>query len=386
VYADVAFIIDLPSMSTSSLDSSACGDGQAVPPHQHALCLDDLITRPPMHLSHGALREHLADRTVLVTGAGGSIGTELSRQLQSHHPARLVLVDVSEYNLFGLEHTLPETPTPVSFCLADVRDASAMNALFAKYRPDAVLHAAAYKHVPLMERHPVAAFCNNTLTTTQLLRQSTQHGVAQFVLISTDKAVEPASVLGTTKQLAEWAVRHATDAVNAHIVRFGNVFGSRGSVVPRFLQQLADGTPLTVTHPEMERYFMTAHEASALTLQTLLLDDAPIYALKMGDPVRIQWLAEEMIRRFGPPGPPSDHIVYTGRRPGEKLSETLQAPAETTQATEHPRILGLHGTCPIQAQALARRLSRLADLADAHAVGPLRQALLTNDTVAADAA
>jgi FlaA1/EpsC-like NDP-sugar epimerase len=339
-----------------------------------------------MHLSHDALRAHLADRTVLVTGAGGSIGTELSRQLLSLRPAALVLVDVSEHNLFGLEHALPETATPVSFCLADVRAADGMNALFTRHQPDVVLHAAAYKHVPLMERHPVAAFRNNTLTTTQLLHQSVRHNVAQFVLISTDKAVAPVSVLGATKQLAEWAVRHAPDPVNAHIVRFGNVFGSRGSVVPRFLQQLADGKPLTVTHPEMERYFMTAHEASALTLQTLLLNDAPMYALKMGDPVRIQWLAEELIRRFGAPGPTADSIVYTGRRPGEKLAETLRAPAETVRATGHPRVLGLHGACPIQQQALEHHLSRLADLADAHANAALRRELLTNGAIAADAA
>lgn len=373
-------------MSSPAPNSSPRGAGRSLPPDRLALDLDDLIPRPPMHLAHEALQEHLADRTVLVTGAGGSIGTELSHQLLSLRPAALVLVDVSEHNLFALEHALPETVTPVSFCLADVRAAGAMNALFTRHQPDVVLHAAAYKHVPLMERHPVAAFRNNTLTTTQLLRQSIRHGVAQFVLISTDKAVAPVSVLGATKQLAEWAVRHAPDTVNVHIVRFGNVFGSRGSVVPRFLQQVADGKPLTVTHPKMERYFMTAHEAGALTLQTLLLDDAPVYALKMGDPVRIQWLAEELLRRFGASEPTADSIVYTGRRPGEKLVETLRAPAETMRATEHPRVLGLHGACPIQQQALERRLSRLTDLADAHANAALRQALLTNDAVAADAA
>jgi FlaA1/EpsC-like NDP-sugar epimerase len=339
-----------------------------------------------MHLTRSALQNYLADRTVLVTGAGGSIGTELSRQLLSLQPAGLVLVDVSEHNLFALQHGLSDGASPVSFCLANVQDSDAMEALFATHQPDVVLHAAAYKHVPLLEQHPIAALRNNTLTTTQLLQQCTRHGVDQFVLISTDKAVEPVSVLGATKQLAEWAVRHAPDSLHCKIVRFGNVFGSRGSVVPLFLRQLANGDPLTVTHPDMERYFMTALEASALTLQTLLLDAAPTYALKMGAPVRIQWLAEELLRRFGPTGLPADHIVYTGRRPGEKLKETLHAPSETVSTTEHPRILGLRGACPRSVSALRDRIDQLTELANTCAANDLRHALVVSDSVSADAA
>lgn len=330
-----------------------------------------------MHLAREALRTYLAERTVLVTGAGGSIGTELTQQLQALQPAYLVLVDRSEHNLFTLEQRLPPSDR-TTFCLADVGHTEAMGALFAAHQPDVVLHAAAYKHVPLMERHPAAAFRNNTLATMRLLRLSAQHRIEQFVFVSTDKAVAPISVLGATKQLAEWAVRHASSSeTTCKIVRFGNVFGSRGSVVPLFFQQLADGGPLKVTHPDMTRHFMTAREASSLILQTLLLDAAPVYALKMGESVRIQWLAEEILRRFAPACTPADHIVYTGRRPGEKLSEQLQTASETVRASDHPRILGLHGPVPMSPDVLDEHLGELQRQAEHHAVDTLRQMLIS---------
>jgi FlaA1/EpsC-like NDP-sugar epimerase len=335
-----------------------------------------------MHLTRGALRDYLADRTVLVTGAGGSIGTELSRQLYALRPAHLVLVDISEHNLFALESQLSPASDRVSFCLANVQHTGAMAPIFEAHRPDVVLHAAAYKHVPLMERHPIAAFRNNTMATVRLLQQCAAYEVEQFVFASTDKAVEPVSVLGATKRLAEWAVRHSASPIRCKVVRFGNVFGSRGSVVPLFIQQFEAGGPLEVTHPEMERYFMSAEEASGLILQTLLLDTAPTYALQMGDPIRITWLAEQIIEHLAPGVSPSDHIMFTGRRPGEKLCEQLWGPDETSHATEHPRVLGLRGPIPVEPHALDALLTRLRGLSDESASGPLRSALLTPDPTA----
>jgi FlaA1/EpsC-like NDP-sugar epimerase len=335
-----------------------------------------------MHLAREALRDYLADRTVLVTGAGGSIGTELSRQLYALRPAHLVLVDVSEHNLFALESRLSPASDRASFCLANVQHTKTMDSIFAAHCPDVVLHAAAYKHVPLMERHPAAAFRNNTIATVHLLQLCAAYKVDQFVFVSTDKAVEPVSVLGATKRLAEWAVRHSAPPIRCKVVRFGNVFGSRGSVVPLFIQQLNAGGPLEVTHPEMKRYFMSAKEASGLILQTLLLDTAPTYALQMGDPIRITWLAEQIIQRLAPGASPSDHIVFTKRRPGEKLCEQLQGPNEASHATEHPRILGLRGPVPVEPHALDALLNRLRRLSDESAPGPLRSALLTPDPTA----
>lgn len=374
----------LPSHNTRpGLNGHAAGAPDARPLH-----LDDLVARPPLHIDRDGLRRYLSTRTVLVTGAGGSIGTELARQLHALHPAHLVLIDVSEHNLFELERRFDRAPRAErrTFRLADVRDARALKTIFETHRPDVVLHAAAYKHVPLMERHPHAAFENNTVATARLLRQCDAHGVEQFVLVSTDKAVEPTSVLGATKRLAEWYVRGFDAPVTRKIVRFGNVFGSRGSVVPHFERQLAEGRPLEVTHPDMERYFMSAEEACGLILQTLLLDAAPIYALKMGEPVRIQWLAEAILRHRAPERNPAEAIIYTGRRPGEKLREQLYAPAETVRPSGHPRILGLHGPLPVPQGDLEPHLDRLARLAAEVQDDRLREALFASPLHASDAA
>lgn len=356
--------------------SSFSSDGAARPSSGAAVQLAELCPRPSLQIDEHGLQDYLADRTVLVTGAAGSIGVELARQLLRLRPGALVLVDVSEHNLFRLEHTLAVPDYAPTLCLADVRDAEAMAALFADHAPDVVLHAAAYKHVPLMERHPAAALQNNTLATARLADQSRQAGVEQFVLVSTDKAVEPIGVLGATKRLAEWYVRAAASTMACKVVRFGNVFGSRGSVVPQFERQLADGGPLTVTHPEMERYFMSAREAGHLILQTLLLHAAPVYALKMGDPVRIRWLAEQMIRRRFPERDPAEMIVYTGRRDGEKLTEALQTPAERRVSTECANIIGLQSPLPLPRSDLEPLFHRLTALSRRRDTTTLREALL----------
>lgn len=354
---------------------------RAASPAPAPLTLGDLLPREPVAIDEAGVRHYLAGRTVLVTGAGGSIGTELSRQLIGLQPFRLVLVDISEYNLFRLENALRRVrfDGELEFCIGDVRDRAIMENLFSSFQPDVVLHTAAYKHVPLMERHPAEAFRNNTLTTTGLLHLCEQYETEQFVFVSTDKAVEPSSVLGATKRLAEWFVQVAESPVERKIVRFGNVFGSQGSVVPLFEKQLAEEGTVGVTHPEMERYFMSAHEACSLILQTLLLDEAPIYIFDMGEPVRIQWLAEEVVRRRRPGADPADFIRHTGIRPGEKLSEELAMPSETAQPTRHARIIGLQGPVPHSRTELELHLRALEALAADGRTATLRKALFETE-------
>ena len=339
--------------------------------------VEDLLERRPAAIEERGLRDYLAGRTVLVTGAGGSIGGELARQLMGLQPFRLVLVDVSEYNLFQLENQLRGRPFEgeLVFRIADVRDEAIMQAVFATARPDVVLHAAAYKHVPLMERHPVEAFHNNTLATVSLLRLSEAFGTEQFVFVSTDKAVAPSSVLGATKRLAEWYVRAVQSPVERKIVRFGNVLGTQGSVVPIFREQILSGGPVRITHPEMERYFMSADEACRLILQTLLLEEAPVYTLDMGEPVRVRWLAEQMIRRLSPHLDRPVPITYTGIRPGEKLQERLWDDYEQPTTTAHPSIVGLLSQAPHSRSELDAHLAYLERLCRRGRPEALRKAL-----------
>lgn len=338
---------------------------------------DVLLGREPIEIDRVALRNYLSGRTVLVTGAGGSVGSELVRQLIQLRPFRLVMVDVSEYNLFQLENTLRglSYEGDLQFRIADVRDEPMMRSLFSSLRPDIVFHAAAYKHVPLMERHPIEAFRNNTMTTVALMRLCETYQTEQFVFISTDKAVEPTSVLGATKRLAEWYVRTVHAPMVCKTVRFGNVLGSQGSVVPLFAEQIARGGPVTVTHPDMDRYFMTAQEAACLILQVLLIDEAPVYALQMGKPIRIVELAERMIAHFNPdPRRPID-IVFTGIRPGEKMHERLVADDETPVATPHPRIIGLQVAPPFSRAELDAVFVYLQKLCEDNRSEELRKAL-----------
>lgn len=338
----------------------------ATGPTSTELRLEDLVPRDPVSVDRPALRDFLSDRTVLVTGAGGSIGSELSRQLIDLHPFRLACVDVSEHNLYRLEMSLraERYDGDLDFCIADVRDASIMDGLFRSLRPDVVIHTAAYKHVPLMERHPVEAFRNNTTATVSLLDLCEEHEVDEFMFVSTDKAVNPTSVLGATKQLAEWYVRTGEGPTRCTTVRFGNVFGTQGSVVPRFEEKLAAGEPLPVTHPEMERYFMSSEEACNLLLQTLLFDTYPTYLFQMGEPIRIQWLAERFVEHWYPHVDPSTKIEHVGRRPGEKLREELAHEEETVHATDHPSILGLSGPVPCSRSDLRAHLRRLQSVCD----------------------
>ena len=305
--------------------------------------LDDLLGRDPVHLDDAGLRELIHGRCVLVTGAGGSIGAELCRQIVRYAPSRLVLLDLSEFALYSIEQEFRDRhpDVVVSPQIGDAKSESRVGDLFVRYRPQLVFHAAAYKHVPLMEGgNAFQALANNLLSTVVTARAAQKAGSAKFVLVSTDKAVNPTNVMGASKRLAELACQALSGAASTQFVtvRFGNVLGSTGSVVPRFREQIERGGPVTVTHPEIQRYFMSIPEAAQLVLQAALMGKGgEIFVLDMGDPVKIADLARQMIRLSGF-AEADIRIEYTGLRPGEKLYEELLADAESTLPTPHPKL------------------------------------------------
>ncbi|MEM1270478.1 MAG: polysaccharide biosynthesis protein [Bacteroidota bacterium] len=348
----------------------------------------DVLGRQPIDIDRSAIRDYLSSRTVLVTGAGGSIGSVLCRLLAGFKPFRLVLVDVSEYNLYQLENALRSMPYSgeLVFRIADVRDEDMMRTLFSEYRPDVIFHTAAYKHVPLMERHPIEAFRNNTLTTVSLIRLCEQFGAEQFVFVSTDKAVQPSSVLGATKRLAEWYLRTARTEMSRKIVRFGNVYGTQGSVAELFARQIRRGGPVTVTTAEMERYFMSAEDACGLILQTMILHtQAPVFMLDMGDPVKIKDLAHRMIDQIAPHASPPIEVVFSGKRPGEKIEEHLREADELPVTTGHPSVIGLTSPARYSRQELDDYINRLLALCHENRSEELRKALFRENLNAVDA-
>ena len=305
--------------------------------------LDDLLGRDPVQLDEAGLQGFFGGKTVLVTGAGGSIGAELCRQIARFLPTRLVAFEQSEFSLYtiGQEFRDRQSPVEVVAAIGDAKNEARVAEVFARYRPDIVFHAAAYKHVPLMEEdNAFEAVRNNVLSTLAIARAAQANGAAKCVLVSTDKAVNPTNVMGASKRLAEIVCqalqgRAATPFV---IVRFGNVLGSTGSVVPRFREQIARGGPVTVTHPEIERYFMSIPEAAQLVLQAGQMGKGgEIYVLDMGQPVKIADLARQMIRLSGF-SEADVRIEFTGLRPGEKLYEEPLADVEKTLATPHPKL------------------------------------------------
>lgn len=306
--------------------------------------LEDLLRREPVHVDIEELADYLNGATVLVTGGGGSIGSELARQILTLGPRHLVVSDNNEAALWRIERELAEHrgasgPT-VTALLCDVRSAVSVQKLLASTRPDVVFHAAALKHVPICEMQPGEAVLTNVAGTYNVLEAAREAGVARFVFISTDKAVQPVSIMGATKRLAEMLTLDAgRRAGRSHMaVRFGNVLGSSGSVVPIFERQLAQGLPLTITHADATRYFMTIPEAVSLILQAGASETSgDIFILDMGDPVRIVDLAEDMIRLSGL-NPAGVEIVFTGLRPGERLEERLFYDHEAMEATSHPRV------------------------------------------------
>jgi len=305
--------------------------------------IEDLLGRDQVELQWNKIEAGIQDGCVLVTGAGGSIGSELCRQIAILQPKKLILLDNSEANLYHIERELILHFPKVYYetALVSVLDAIAMNELFARVKPSIVFHAAAYKHVPLLEHQARIAVRNNVLGTRVVAEASLAIDVDKFVLISTDKAVNPTNIMGMTKRIAEIYCQNLNQRVNTKFitVRFGNVLGSVGSVVPLFQKQLKAGGPLTVTHPDIQRYFMTIPEASQLILQAMVNGEGgEIFVLDMGEPIKIKYLAEQMIRLAGKKPGEDIEIEYTGLRPGEKLFEELFHPSEELVQTEHEKL------------------------------------------------
>jgi FlaA1/EpsC-like NDP-sugar epimerase len=306
--------------------------------------IEDLLRRDPVHTDLEAVRRLAEGRTVLVTGAGGSIGSELCRQLVALNPSELVLLGHGENPIFEILHEmLADHPTTIlTPVIADIRDRHRLRRVLEQHKPYAVFHAAAHKHVPLMEENVSEAITNNVMGTRNLVDAAISCGTQHFVLISTDKAVRPTNVMGATKRVAEYIVQNAAHAHNRHFVsvRFGNVLGSNGSVVPTFLRQIQQGGPVTVTHPDMRRYFMTIPEAVQLVLQAGAQGQGgELFMLDMGEPVRIVDLARDMIRLSGLEEGTDIEIKFSGIRPGEKLYEEMFFNDEIAEPTEHPKVL-----------------------------------------------
>jgi len=305
--------------------------------------VEDLLGRDPVSTNLEEISGYLKDKTVLVTGAGGSIGSELCRQIAKFAPSRLILLGHGENSIYDIEMELkkkcPELAT--SAVIADIQDRKRIFEVFKTNKPNVVYHAAAHKHVPLMESNPLEAIKNNVFGTKNVADASDTYGVERFVLISTDKAVNPTNVMGTTKRIAEMYVQSLDKISKTRFsaVRFGNVLGSRGSVIPVFKKQIEEGGPITVTHPDMIRYFMTIPEAVELVIQTgALAEGGEIFILDMGKPVRIADLARDLIRLSGLEPDKDIEVIYTGIRPGEKLFEEILTNEEGAVATKHERI------------------------------------------------
>jgi FlaA1/EpsC-like NDP-sugar epimerase len=311
------------------------------------ITLEDLLGRDEIYLEQDRIDLYLKNKRVLVTGAGGSIGSELVRQIGRFKPEALGLIEFSEYNLFQIELEIRQKLANVSIegFLADIRDDKSVRRVFESFKPDVVFHAAAYKHVPLQEITPWEAVFNNVLGTRNLVEASIESGVKKFVLVSTDKAVRPTNVMGATKRIAEMLIRAANgNSTRFLAVRFGNVIGSSGSAIPIFQKQIAQGGPVTVTHPEIERYFMSIPEAAQLILQAGAMGEGgEIFILDMGKPVRILDMARELIRLHGLEPEKDIRIEFIGLRPGEKLFEELITKGEGIVGTSHEKIVVLRG-------------------------------------------
>jgi FlaA1/EpsC-like NDP-sugar epimerase len=315
----------------------------AVSGHVRDIQLEDLLGREPAVLQKDKISRYLKGKRVLITGAGGSIGSELCRQASQFGPACLVLFDNAETPLFNVEQEISKhfPDIPLRAIIGDVRDRDRVNSVFDEVLPEVVFHAAAYKHVPMMEHNPAEAVNNNIYGSKVLADAADAFGVQHFVMVSTDKAVNPTNVMGATKRTAEMYVQSLAKSSKTHFVtvRFGNVLGSNGSVIPTFKEQIANGGPVTVTDPEITRFFMTIPEASQLVLQAGSMGrGGEIFLLDMGEPVKIVKLAEDLIRLSGLKPHEDIKIEYTGLRPGEKLYEELLLAGEDVSATTHEMI------------------------------------------------
>ena len=339
---------------------------------------EDLLGRSPVHLDIKGIRNYLDGKTVLITGCGGSIGTELCRQVIKYQPRNLILLDASELNLFNIQMELQNE----NYChhceaiLGQVQDETLINNIFEKYKPQVVFHAAAYKHVPMLEKNPWQAVFNNVLGSRMAMEMSIKHHVERFVLVSTDKAVRPTNVMGASKRVTELIMQcQQGNGTRLMAVRFGNVVGSSGSVIPLFRRQIEQGGPVTVTHPEVNRFFMTIPEASQMILQAGAMGEGgEVFILRMGTPVKIADMARDLIRLSGKEPDVDIKIVFTGLRNGEKLYEELITIGEDILPTHHEKVMVLRSNIffngAINSQAarehLYRELDDLVKIAERH--------------------
>jgi FlaA1/EpsC-like NDP-sugar epimerase len=330
-------VLTVPSLDNPEMQGKAAARVRKV-------AVEDLMKRETVTLDDARLHELLTGQVVMVTGAGGSIGSELCRQIAAYDPAMLVLFEMNEYAMYKVDENLREAfpEIPVASVVGDIKNARRVNQVMHQYSPSLVFHAAAYKHVPLMEEmNAWEAVQNNVYGTYVVARAAIDYGVKKFVLVSTDKAVNPTNVMGATKRLAEMVcqgLQAASGGTRFEMVRFGNVLGSAGSVIPKFQEQIDKGGPVTVTHPEMVRYFMSIPEAAQLVLQAASMGlGGEVFVMDMGEPVKIVDLARDMIR-LSDLSESEIRIVYTGLRPGEKLFEELLADDEHTRPTPHPKL------------------------------------------------
>jgi FlaA1/EpsC-like NDP-sugar epimerase len=366
---DTARSLHVPVKTLPSLSDLVSGDVDLAR-QLRPVEVEDVLGREPVDVDIAAISGYLQGEVVLVTGAGGSIGSELCRQIARVRPAKLVLLDNAEPALFEIERELVRERgfLAAAAVVGDVKDVAKLRQVFDKYRPGVVFHAAAYKHVALMEANPVEAVRNNTLGTRTLADVAVEYGAKRFVLVSTDKAATPKTVMGQSKALAEWIVEtwgHRADVATRFVaVRFGNVLGSSGSVVPIFRRQIARGGPVTVTHPDMTRFFMTIPEAVQLIVQAGAIGGrGQVYVLDMGEPVRIVDLAEKMIRLSGKEPGTEVAIEFVGPAPGEKINEVLVGDGETATPSEHPKI-DLITRPPVDAEWLEAELALLERLVE----------------------
>jgi FlaA1/EpsC-like NDP-sugar epimerase len=347
-------------------------DGKVTVQQLRNIDLEDLLRRDPVQLDLDKIASYLTGKCVLVTGAGGSIGSELCRQIAKTSPKSLLLLGKGENSIYEIDRELRNRYPSLSIhpIIADIRDAQRINMVFSQYKPQVVFHAAAHKHVPLMEKQPTEAAFNNVFGTKTVAEAADRASCEIFVMISTDKAVNPTSVMGATKRVAELIIQNMSQISKTKFVavRFGNVLGSRGSVIPLFKKQIANGGPITITHPEMKRYFMTIPEASQLVLQAgAMAKGGEVFVLDMGEPVKILDMACDLIELSGYKPYKDIKINFTGLRPGEKLFEELLTPEEGTIATKHEKIFKANLNV-VDEKTLQRGLYSLYNANDSHQV------------------
>ena len=346
---------------------------------ERRITIQDVLGREEISLDKGEIAKYLGRKRVLITGAGGSIGSELVRQIREFHPEALVLLDMGEFNLFqiSMECVRKHHDFTITDFLADIRDRKSLEHVFQNFRPEVIFHAAAYKHVPIQERFPWEAVRNNILGTRNLIETACRHQVQKFVLVSSDKAVRPSSVMGATKRVAEKLIASANHRSDCQFmaVRFGNVIGSSGSVIPLFQEQIERGGPVTVTHPEIFRYFMSIPEAAQLILQAGSMGQGgEIFILEMGKAIRIADLAKGLIRLYGYEEGKDINIRYTGLRPGEKLYEELYSEEEHLLKTSHTGIMVLQSS-PEKWPILQEHIEELLQNAQNHDASKIQQTL-----------